>query len=197
MEKPNNYDETKEQGTFTPIDLGGHTLVIKSVEERTSKTGKPMIVVFFDCSIQDKQAGYFADMYKNDTREEKKWPHQATQYILRDDAEGNCNRTFKTFITCVEHSNNGFNVQWGADFGKQFKNKIIGGVFGLQADYYNGKEIEKRVLRWFVSAAKVDEAVIPDPVETKAYREHLTMFQTNDNGFLDIPSDIDEELPFK
>ena len=51
MRKPNNYENTQAQGEFTPVELGGHTLVIKQVEERMSKTNKPMIVVFFAASL--------------------------------------------------------------------------------------------------------------------------------------------------
>ena len=29
MQKPNNYDETQAGGEFTPVELGGHKLVIK------------------------------------------------------------------------------------------------------------------------------------------------------------------------
>lgn len=103
MKKPNNYEETQVHGEFTPVELGGHKLVIKQVEERMSRTNKPMIVVFFDFAPGDKQAGYFAEAFKNDIRPEKKWPNQATQYILTEDNEGNCSRSFKTFLTCVEH----------------------------------------------------------------------------------------------
>lgn len=119
MKKPNNYEETQVQGEFTPVELGGHKLVIKQVEERMSRTNKPMIVVFFDFAPGDKQAGYFAEAFKNDIRPEKKWPNQATQYILTEDNEGNCSRSFKTFLTCVEHSNQGFTTQWGDNFGKR------------------------------------------------------------------------------
>lgn len=31
MRKPNNYESTQAQGEFTPVELGGHTLVIKQV----------------------------------------------------------------------------------------------------------------------------------------------------------------------
>ena len=151
MKKPNNYENTQAQGEFTPVELGGHKIVIKSVEERMSKTNKPMIVVFFDFAPGDKQAGYFLESFRNDIRPEKKWPNQGTQYILTEDENGDCSRSFKTFLTCVEHSNNGFVTQWGDNFGQQFKGKLIGGVFGPQMDYYDGREREKRVLRWFVS----------------------------------------------
>lgn len=57
MKKPNNYENTQVQGEFTPVELGGHKLVIKKVEERMSKTNRPMIVVYFDFAPGDKQAG--------------------------------------------------------------------------------------------------------------------------------------------
>ena len=44
MKKPKNYDETPTGG-FTPVELGGHKMVIKQVIETKSKTGKDMIVV--------------------------------------------------------------------------------------------------------------------------------------------------------
>ena len=113
MNKPNAYDETQSGGEFTPVELGGHKLVIKQVNETKSKTGKDMIVVLFDFAEDDKQPGYFMEQFQNDIRPNKKWPNQATQYILTEDAEGKCTRNFKTFTTCAEHSNAGFSVQWG------------------------------------------------------------------------------------
>lgn len=200
MQKPNNYENTQAQGEFTPVDLGGHKLIIKQVNETTSKNGKPMIVVLFDFAQDDIQPGYFTEQFKNDIRPDKKWPNQATQYILTEDENGDCSRSFKTFITCVEHSNSGFTTQWGDNFEKQFKNKKIGGVFGLQMDYYEGKEREQRVLRWFVSLDKVPDARIPDISETKAFKNHKSGYPEGatsaGDGFMNIPDGIDEELPF-
>ena len=204
MNKPNAYDETQAGGEFTPVELGGHKLVIKQVNETKSKNGKDMIVVLFDFAEDDKQPGYFMEQFQNDIRPDKKWPNQATQYILTEDAEGKCNRSFKTFTTCVEHSNAGFSVQWGDKFCQCFKGKKIGGVFGEQMDYYReqNKELKKRVLRWFVSLDKVADAAVPDMSETKAYKEYkqgggMPNYGTPDSdGFMNIPDGIDEELPF-
>lgn len=200
MKKPNNFENTQAQGGFTPVELGGHYLIIKEVLEMKSKTGKEMIKISFDFARNDKQPGYFTEAFKNDIRPDKKWPNQATQYILTEDSEGNCSRSFKTFITCVEHSNNGFVTQWGDNFGAQFKNKVVGGVFGPQKDYYENKEREKRVLRWFVSADKVKDAQVPDIQETQAYKNYKNGYHPSatsaGDGFMNIPDGIDEELPF-
>ena len=199
MQKPNNYDQTQAGGDFTPVELGGHKLIIKQVSETKSKNGKDMIVVLFDFAPEDSQAGYFTEQFKNDIRPDKKWPNQATQYILTEDAEGKCNRSFKTFTTCVEHSNAGFVTQWGENFGAQFKNKKIGGVFGEQMDFYDNKETKKRVLRWFTSLDKVADATVPEITETQAYKNHKNGCSTAasaGDGFMNIPDGIDEELPF-
>lgn len=200
MQKPNNYENTQAQGEFTPVELGGHKLIIKQVNETTSKKGKPMIVVLFDFAPDDIQPGYFTKQFRDDIRPDKKWPNQATQYILTEDENGDCSRSFKTFITCVEHSNSGFTTQWGDAFAKQFKNKKIGGVFGSQMDYYDGKEKEKRVLRWFISVDKVTDAKIPEMSETQAYKNHINGYAPGStpagDGFMNIPDGIDEELPF-
>lgn len=200
MQKPRNYEETQAQGEFTPVELGGHQMVIKQVTETKSKTGKDMIVVLFDFDQSDKQPEYFVKQFRDDIRPEKKWPNQATQYILVYDEDGKCSRSFKTFTTCVKHSNPGFEESWGDNWGAQFKNKKIGGVFGPQMDYYNGREIEKRVLRWFVSYDKAADAQIPNLSETQAYKNRVSGYPQGSvpagDGFMNIPDGVDEELPF-
>lgn len=195
MNKPNNYDETLVSGDFIPVELGGHKLVIKQVNEKQSSTGKDMIVVLFDFAPGDKQAGYFMEQFKNNMRPDKKWPNQATQYILIEDNDGNCSRSFKTFITCVEHSNPGFTVQWGDKFCEILKNKLVGGVFGIVEEEYNGEVKRKRKLRWFCSIEKAADAEIP---EEKLLPKKNNDQPTNDlgNGFMNIPDGSIDELPF-
>ena len=202
MRRPNNYDEAKVQGEYTPVELGGHKMVIKGVEERMTKTNRPMLVIFFDFAPGDKQAGYFMESFKNDIRPEKKWPNQGTAYVVAEDAEGNCTSQLKTLCTCAEHSNAGFEC-WKPDGTLDItgmKNKLIGGVFGPQKDYYEGRVLDKRVFRWFVSVDKVAEAQIPRESETQAYRNHQEGYAQGStpagDGFMNIPDGIDEELPF-
>ena len=202
MRKPNNYEETKAQGEYIPVELGGHKLIIKQVSEKKAKSGKDMLVVLFDFAADDSQAGYFSKQFADDIRPEKKWPNQATQYILAEDMDGNCSRSLKTFCTCVENSNAGFSC-WTNDDSFNFKgikNKKVGGIFGVQMDYYEGRELEKRVLRWFSSIDKVADAQIPNVTETQAYKNHINGYALGStpagDGFMNIPDGIDEELPF-
>ncbi len=193
MQKPNEYDNVQASGDFTPVELGGHYLVIKQVVEMKSKNNQDMIQVMFDFDKNDKQADYFMESFKNDIRPEKKWSNQATQYTLVYDDSGKTSRSFKTFCTCVEHSNPGFVINWGDNWGAQFKGKKIGGVFGEELDYYDGKERKKRVLRWFISVDRVKDAAEPEPTQSKAYKDHKAV---ESGEFMNIPDGDMDELPF-
>lgn len=201
MEMPKNYKETQAAGEFTPIDLGGHYLVIKQVEEVQSKGGKPMVKVSFDTTDNDKQPHYFADRFRNDIRPDKKWPANGVTYIMTEDNDGKCNRSFKGFTTSVEKSNPGFTIQWGDKFCSTLKNKLVGGIFNIELGVYNGKETKQHKLRWFCANEKVDSAPVPEPTETKEYKSWkesggLTTAPADDQGFMNIPEGVEDELPF-
>jgi len=193
MQKPNNYEKTQASGDFTPIELGGHIIVIKQVEEMKSKTGKDMLKVSFDFADSDDQAKYFEKAFRDDIRPEKKWPAAGATYILTEDHEGNCSRQFKTFATSIEKSNPGFQVSWGDGFCQCFKNKVIGGVFGNVEEEYDGKVHMRRKLRWFRSVDGVKGAGIPDD---KFMNKQNSTPKPGSDGFMNIPDGIDEELPF-
>ena len=196
MNMPNNYANTST-GDFTPIELGGHHLVIRQVEETTSKTGRPMLKVLFDMAPNDKQAGYMLKEYDDDIRPDKKWPHNGTQYILTEDENGNCSRSFKSFITSFEKSNK-CEAIWGEKFASQFAKKRIGGVFGQVENDYNGKTSMRHELRWFCEDSKVDTAAVPAPKYLKGHNEVLgATSKPASDGLPDVDvSGGSEDCPF-
>ena len=212
MLKTQGYDEApsgfQQKEEIVP---GGHHMVIKQVNETQSKTGKPMVVVLVDFAQNDKQAGLFMNEFKADERQDKKWPNRGTQYIMTQDYQdpSKTSRNFKSFCTCFEKSNN-CQIKWIEDpaaWASQFKNKRIGGVFGIVHDVYNGREFKKTELRWFTDDAKAESAQIPnEKLLTDFQMTQLTQQQpaitdqpqqqTGADGFINIPDGIDEELPF-
>ena len=195
MQKPNNFENTKVGGDFTPIIVGGHHMVIKNVEETTSKGGKAMLKVSFDFAKNDSQPEYMMNEFKNDIRPDKKWPHVGTAYILTEDNDGNCSKKFKGFITSFERSNN-CEAVWGEKFAAQFKNKKIGGVFGKVENEYNGKVTMRTELRWFCEDGRADSADIPA-------EKYLNNGGSSSNNSQMVPDDIvngtggaDEIIPF-
>ena len=194
---PEDYESTQVGGDFTPPEVGGHYAVIKQVNEKKSSTGLDMLVVLFDFDEKDKQKGYFMEMYKNDTRPDKKYPNDATNYMVVDKSSSYGTKNLKSFITCVENSNAGFKVKWGDNFCEQFKGKKIGCVFGRIIDFYNGEEHKKNGFRWFCSTDKVATTEVPAEYETKAHKDNAKNISiANNDGFMNIPDGIETELPF-
>lgn len=161
LKKPNGYDEVQLNEDFTPIELGGHKGIIMGAEEYTSPvSGNTSLKISVDTSKDDKQPEYFAEQYRNDTREEKKWSNSAIKYVSLKEDE-NCVRMLKAFITAVENSNNGFAYDWNKEV-DQLKGKKVGLVFGLE-EYENDKGEIKTIakLNQFRSVDKVDNVKIP------------------------------------
>ena len=200
MNKPAGYEEAQVLGEFTPIELGGHKLVIMQVEEVTARNGNQFIKVSFDTAKDDIQPSYFANSYKQDTRSNKKWSGVTT--VFPTDKDGKTSRAFKTFCTAVEKSNAGFKMVWGDMFCASLKGKKIGGVFG-EENYLNSMNECKtaRKLFWFRSIDGVMEADIPARRELSDDDKDRvgtapTVGTDIGDGFMNIPDGIDEELPF-
>lgn len=194
MNKPSGYDDVQVGGGFTPVDLGGHYCQIKQVAERKSSTGKDMIVVVFDFVKPDAQEGYFMEQFKNDVREDKKWPLAGSKYIMVNDYQepSKTSRQFKSFCTCVENSNS-YQIQWGgADWAAQFKGKKIGAVYGEEEHEYDGKVSKRRLVRYFCSLDAVKDAKIPEAKLLK----NVSRPAANDTSFVNIPEGTEEEIPF-
>lgn len=199
MQKPQGYDEARAQGSWEAPAEGGHYLIIKKVEERKTKTGKDMIAIMFDFAPNDRQAGLFMKSFESDIRPEKKWPYAGSSYVMVNDYNdpSKTSRNFKTFVTSVEKSNKGFVTQWADNWGQQFKNKIIGGVFGKVESEYNGERRIRTELRWFCSADAAENARIPDPklLPTPAQNTSAPYLDAANEGFMQV-NDSDEEIPF-
>lgn len=202
MKKPNGYDEARESGEFTPVDPGGHYAIIKQVTETQSSTGKDMVVVLFDFCSPDAQAGYHTAAFEADTRDERKWPFNGSKYIMVNDFNdpNKTSRAFKTFCTCFEKSN-GCSVKWGgADWGKQFKNKKVGVVYGLEEHEYDGKTSMRSVPKWFCSWDSVSGARIPEPKYLNGSgpaSKPANNAAPKDDSFMNVPAGAEDEgIPF-
>lgn len=145
MQKPKNYDNIRAFGEFEPLELGGHVCKICKVEETKSRAGNDMIVIYLDIA-EGSQKEFFANQFRTDPREEKRWPLGGVVYQTVEGKDGNTTKGFKTFMAAVKSSNPGFdeNAVWGDNFASHFKDKMVGGVFGRE-QYRDNKS---GVLKW-------------------------------------------------
>ena len=162
MNKPQDFDTTQEFSTFTALEPGGYVCRIVQVQETTSQKGQPMLKIGLEIA-EGPRKGFYADMFKNDNRPDKKWPCVVNQLVYDPSGGNTTNRGFKTFVTCVEKSNAGFKPMWGDKFCDCFKNKLIGGVF--RREQFRSPKTGK--LAWsvkccaFRSVAAINEGIDP------------------------------------
>ena len=185
--KPAGYDEVQAGGDFTPIELGGHKLIIKKIED-VSNGVVSYLKVMYDTAPDDIQPNYFAEQYKNDTRETKKWGGVIN--IFPTDRDGRTSKKFKQFCTSIERSNNS-QIEWGAKFEQSIVGKVVGGVFGEEEYLDTANNVKTaRKLFWFRSVDGIQDAKVPN-------KRTLEGTDTNaPDGFVNIPDGIDEDLPF-
>lgn len=194
FEKPQGYDEVEvNNGDYTPIELGGHKLVVKKIEE-ISKEGYSYLKVSFDTAPDDVQPAYYTQQWKNDTRDNKKWGGVAT--IFPTDREGKTSKTFKQFCTSIEKSNNS-KIQWGAGFEASIVGKTIGGIFGEEEYLNSNNEVKTaRKLFWWRSTEGIKDAKIPEKrvLENNASNNN---YPVDSDGFMNIPDGLEDDgLPF-
>lgn len=192
MNKPKNYDNTTLG--FVPVELGGHTAIIKNVTERKSSKGQDMIVVSIEFANDDRQPGYFQNLYDSDTRKDKKWPAAGTSYILVNDNDGNTNRVFKQFTTAFEESN-GREVIWGGDaWGKQFTGRRIGVIYRIEENFYNDELREQHKIFRFCDVKKAPTADVPNP---KRWKGATTASTESSDDWMTPPDADDDTFPFR
>ena len=195
MNKPSNYESIKTQGEFIPLPAGGYVCKVMQVLETKSKSGLEMLQISLDIA-EGEFKNYFTDAYKNDTRDQKKWGCIA--YLVVDENTDYGTKNLKGFVTSVENSNTGFNVVWGDNFAKCFKGKLVGAIFGREQYESNTGIHWSTKFKWFRGTDTIksgnfqipEDKYLPDGVTSRP-----TPNQVND-GFMNIPDGIDEELPF-
>lgn len=189
--KPKDYDSVKV-GEARILPAGGYVCKILKAEETESKTGKPMIKIFFDIAEGDF-ANYFKDMFQSwknasDEPQSVKWPFTGTKWILLYNNEGATNRDFKSLCTALEDS--GITVwdqhdvfQIGA-----LKDSKVGIIFRREEHEYNNARNWRTVPWSFRSVKTIEDGTFNVPEDKPLPPQTFTE--------TDSFSALDEDLPF-
>lgn len=141
MKKISGYDKIQESGYFKKLPVGGYVVKILSAIDVPEKE---YLRLSFDIA-EGPNKGFFAEEYKNNTREDKKWPNAGT--FVRSYKE-KALPMMKGFTTAVEKSNK--NYTWNFDE-STLKGKLVGLVIG-EEEYVNSSG--KMRTRTYVDAVR-------------------------------------------
>lgn len=203
--KPKNYDSAK------PMTQGGNRLVpggyiceIKAADyvQASGLTGA-RIIIHYDIAEGDYK-DYWANQYKNNTAEDKKWKGNYTLWLpddSDDEKEQRANRMLKTFVEAVEESNAGYHWDWDE---AKLKGKKLGLIIRNKFWSFNGKTGFAPEVNFCVTVDKIkasDFTVPDDYIPNNLMGEYEaskgTPTEAPTDGFMSIPDGIVNDLPFK
>ena len=182
-------------GETMQLPKGLYVCIVKQASIVETRDGKEQIAILFDIA-EGEQKGFYQKQY--DTRKQNssdaKWGGVYKQFTKTKEDQGN--PFFKGIITSLEESNGGYHWNWDE---KGLAGKKFGGIFGREEflDRYG----EKRMSTKLVQIRSIDglkNAKIPEDKllpENTAGTNPVSPDPMND-GFVNIPDGIDEELPF-
>lgn len=197
--KPEGYDEAPAYtGESRQLPKGKYVCVIKRAAMDKSKNGKQQFVVLYDVA-EGEQKGFFQKLYDADKKQDPK--NAKWKGVHRQGVEDKGLSWFKGLITSIERSNDGFKFQ----FDKENNEKtLVGKRFGAvmyreQFEGQNGSKPFATKIYQVRSVAGLEDAEVPEDKLLDGNYGTGTSPQygpPDENGFMNIPDGIDEELPF-
>ena len=186
MNKPKNYDSVQAavMGEQEVLEPGGYICKILKAEIKESSSGKEMMVINYDIAEGDRK-DFFANKYRNNTNENKKW--QGVYYQLTED---NSTKFFKGMITAIEKSNEGYKFKFDET---TLKGKLFGGIFGRE-EYFNintGKQQFSTKLLWIRNIDTIKSGNFETPADKLMNNNSVP------SGFAHVDESLDDDdLPF-
>lgn len=191
------YDDAKVYGQAAKLPVGGYVLKIMDAKVEEGKDGKDdSLLISFDIA-EGEQKDFFAENYRNQTQEDKKW--KGTVYVRIPNDENKPEEQwvrdrFRTFTYALEDSNDGYHWDWDEN---KLKGKKVGIVFGETGTVIEGKEIKYTEPRFGIDIERVKNGTAP-AAKFKAKNGYGKGTPTDDDGFMSVDAitkDI-EDLPF-
>lgn len=186
-----NKEDRKTVGVFEQLPKGAYVCKIMNIEEKTSKKGKPMVVVYFDIA-EGEHKDYYATQYRESESEDKHWSYDAITYLTipYDGCESFITRNWATFWADVEDSNNGYVFDGNEE---TVKGKIFGGVFrNEQTEANGGKIYDHTRLAWTKVAQDIRDGKIGTLPKDKLIESKTSV----SDGFIAVSESEEEDLPF-
>ena len=194
MKKPSNWDNVKPLTERRQLPKGGYICKIMDAVERTyqSRDGREFSKFEISVDIVDGMyKGFFAEDYRGQTYEDKKWRGVLRVYIPTDDGSEKDEytlRRLRTITNAIEDSNPGYHWDWDV---KSLKDKQVGAIFRNEEWEYQGKKGFSTQCSTFTGIDKIRSGDFTIP------KDRLLTQSIWSKGYtpVDTASD-DDDLPF-
>lgn len=189
MKKISGYENIQESGSYKRLPAGAY---IVKILDASDVPEKEYLRISFDIA-EGEYKGFFAEQFKSDNREGKKWPNAGT--FIRSYKE-KALPMLKGFTGAVERSNS--NYTWNFDE-KTLKNKLVGLILGDEEFVNSTGKVRTRT---YVSSVRSVDSIksgdytIPEIKRLEATK--TTNQPTNDfvNPFANTSEPVADNNPF-
>ncbi len=137
INKPNNWENVKAPSDRNKLPAGAYVCKIKKATVQETDYGFQLALAF-DITAGD-YAGYFAEEFKTNPANTKKWKGVLRQFLPKEDGTERDEWTksqLKGLVTAIENSNAGYKWNWDES---SLSGKEIGIIFRNEEWAYNGR----------------------------------------------------------
>lgn len=199
MKPYKGFDRNDTYKDVERLPIGGYVLKIMDAREVVNDWGST-IVISFDIA-EGEFKDFFANNYRNQPGEDKKWKGTYRLREPKDDGSESdvwTTRRFNTAIVDIEESNQGYHWDWDE---AKLKGKLIGALFNNKEYEFNGRHGFFTNCYGLVPVEKIRSGKFEIPADTLLKRPEASNGYPagavpGDDGFMNIPDGIDEQLPF-
>lgn len=189
----NDYATTQAYKDYPQLPKGGYVLKILNAEVCENRIGQ---YIKISCDVAEGEyAGFYAQEYKNQQGEDKKWHCNYLLNVPNDDGsekDGWTKRRFKTVTEALEESNAGYHFDWDE---QKFKGKLIGGLFNMREYEKTDGSIGNAInLAQLCSVEKIRSREYKIPEDKLLTRKQASA--GSGDGFMEVPDGVDGEIPF-
>ena len=199
MKKFNGYNEAKQQAQLSSgpkLPAGAYVCKIMGVRYEEGQNGNSDSILLQHDIIEGEQKDFYRKQYEANQNEDKKWKGTVRIYVPKDDGsekDGWTKNAFAKWIQAFEDSNEGYFWDWNED---GLKGKLVGIVFGNTGTKIDGREVIYAEPRFGTSVAKVRDGSAPE-AKFKSKNGYGKGAPAEDSdGFMSVPPEIEEKLPF-
>lgn len=189
FDRNNTYKDTER------LPVGGYVLKIMDAKEMENDWGNTLVLSFDIAEGEYKD--YFAQNYKSQQGEDKKWKGNYRLRIPKDDGSEQdawTIRRFNTVVVNLEESNVGYHWDWDE---RKLKGKLIGGLFNNKEYSFGGRHGFFTNCHSLIPVEKIRSGNYEVPADTLLKSSGpQEVGQSVGDGFVTVPDSIQEELPF-